>query len=40
VREGQGNRGEREGKEGYGQEGREREGRGKACIGPPPFFKF
>jgi hypothetical protein len=38
-REGQGNRGEREGKEGYGQEGRERGGEGKACIGPPPFFK-
>jgi hypothetical protein len=25
------------GKEEYGEAGRGREGKGKACIGPPPF---
>jgi hypothetical protein len=38
-REGQGNREERVGKEGYGQDGG-KGGEGKACIGPPPLFQI
>jgi hypothetical protein len=36
-REGQGNRGKRVGRRSMGKRGRGGEGRGKACIGPPPF---